>query len=254
MTNQQQLDLGAAHAPPIKTGAPESQSLAASFVPASMDPKKRTIDCVAYSGAKIPRMDYWTGEAYDLTLSLDAAAVRLDRMNNGAPVCDAHNTYSCMGQPGVVEQCWIENGQLRASLRFSQNPEIDAIWSDVQNGIIRNVSIGAWIYTKRDVTAQGDPRQQFLAIDWEPYELSVVPVPADSKATFLAAEPVAETIHTTGQPAQGDKMKPLETTGDGARVEPAVIATAAVPTVTKEETSAIALAAVQAERNRVSEI
>jgi hypothetical protein len=232
--------------PPGSEGTTEH--FAAAFMPESANDEKRTVECVAYSGAKIPRYDWRTGEEYDITLSLDKSAVRMDRMNNGAPVCDSHSTYSVMGQPGVVEKCWVKDGKLRAKVRFSMNESITPLWNDVKNGIVRNWSIGAFIYQKRDVTEKDNPRRQMLAIDWEPYELSVVPVPADAKAITMAAEPAGETITTGATAQQGAQMKEnVQQPGEAARVEN--VALAAGPDEKQIQASAKA-----AERTRVSTI
>ena len=41
-----------------------------------------------------------------------------------------------------------------------------------------NLSFGAWINDKADTTPKDSPRKQMMATDWEPFEISVVPVPA----------------------------------------------------------------------------
>lgn len=161
--------------------------LAASFLPSSADNDKRTIQCVAYSGASVPRYDWRTDEQYDLTLSLDKGAIRLGRMKSGAPVINTHDTYSIESVLGVVEQVKVDGGKLVCTVRFSERDEVTPVWQDVRSGILRNWSLGLWIHQQKDTTEKTSPRRQILAIDWEPFELSLVPVPADSKATSLSA-------------------------------------------------------------------
>ncbi len=224
-------DLGAS-----STGTGRPERFAARFMPETADEEKRTIKCVAYSGAKIPRYDWRTGEEYDLVLSLDAGAVRLDRMNAGAPVCDTHDTYELESVLGVVEEATIENGQLVARVRFSEREAVDPIWQDVRSGILRNWSIGAWIHQTRDMTEKDMPRRQMMAIDWEPFELSVVPVPADSRAQSMGAQHAGKTV-TTGATAQkGEHMATtVQQPGSDAPVD----------------VNAISMAAAEAERNRI---
>lgn len=240
---QLELDSGAAVIldPPGDSGAPspgsrQPERFTAQFMPETADEEKRTIKCVAYSGAKIPRYDWRAGEEYDLVLSLDAGAVRLGRMNNGAPVCNAHDTYDVTSVLGVVEDAKIENGQLVANVRFSEREDVGPIWQDVKGGILRNWSIGAWIHQTRDMTEKDSPRRQMMAIDWEPFELSVVPVPADSKAQSMAAEHVGETLTTGATAQEGEHMATtVQQPGSEAPVD----------------VNAVQAAAAEAERNRI---
>jgi len=177
------------HAPQVETFA---ASIAASLAPNTWNDADSTIDCVFYSGATVPRVDWYSGDPYDLVLSLDAAAVRLDRLNNGAPVCDNHDSFgSVRDQLGVVQRAWVEQGTARATLQFSPREDLAALRTDVKAGIIRNVSMGVWIYTKNETTPKGQDRKQFTAIDWEPYEISLTPVPADPGAVLMSAKEVA---------------------------------------------------------------
>ena len=92
---------GAPLEPPART---QVETFSAAFAPDTWDDGDSTVDCVFYSGAIVPRVDFWTGEPYDLVLSLDPGAIRMDRLNNGAPVVDNHNTFgSIRDQLGVVK-------------------------------------------------------------------------------------------------------------------------------------------------------
>ena len=196
----------------LASQAMNAERLSASFMPETANDKDRTIECVAYSGANFPRYDWRTDEEYDLQLSLDPGAVRLDRMNNGAPVCDSHDIYSLESVLGVVESASVRDGKLVAKVRFSPRDEVAPIWQDVKAGILRNWSMGVWIHQRRDVTEKDAARRQMLAIDWEPYELSVVSVPADARAQTMSAQ--AGKPETTGATAQqGEHMSTTVQTG-----------------------------------------
>jgi len=148
--------------------------------PATLDATRRTVDVVAYSGARVSRIDPYSGTIYDLRLSLDQGHVRLGRLE-GAPVLDSHGDASIRNQIGVVERAWVQDGRLLARLRFSDRADVEPIWNDIRTGIVRNISIGALVY-KREKQQDGS----FVATDWEPMEISVVPVPADAQATVLS--------------------------------------------------------------------
>ena len=226
----------------------EAQSFAASFMPDTWDDESCTVDCTFYSGATVPRVDYWTGEPYDLTLSLDPADIRLDRLNNGAPVCDNHEIDgSVMNQLGVVQRAWID-GTARATLQISPRPELAGLRADIKAGIIRNVSMGTWIYTKQETTPKGQDRKQFTAVDWEPYEISLTPVPADPGAVLMSAKRVvAASAAARAQNAKEIAQMEPETiqAGAGARTE------TAPPPIDQE---ALRNEAITAERLRASDI
>ena len=82
-------DAVAAGGNPVDPGVEvERFAVASAFTPSSADDNNRTIDAVWYTGVKVPRLDWRTGEEYDLILSMKGC--RLDRLNNGGPVLDSH--------------------------------------------------------------------------------------------------------------------------------------------------------------------
>ncbi|MBI3759545.1 MAG: hypothetical protein HY269_07300, partial [Deltaproteobacteria bacterium] len=96
------------------------------------------------------------------------------------------------------------------------------IWNDVKGGIIQNLSPGMWIYKKVDTTPKGQERREFTATDWEPFEISLVSVPADAETNFMsAAPPPAQPSDVEMQRASAHtKEKPdMETTTQDAGIE-----------------------------------
>lgn len=161
---------------------PQVQTRAA-FVPASVDEAARTVDIIWTTGAEGERCE-WDGEVYLESLRVDDASVRMGRLNAGAPVLNAHqNVNGLSDQMGVVERAWIENGIGHATIKFSSRAEVEPFWLDVKNGIIRNISVGYVVYRYEviEATAAGEPKRM-VAVDWEPMELSFVPVPFDAGA------------------------------------------------------------------------
>lgn len=154
------------------------------------DAGARTAEVMWSSGAAVKRIDWFAGETFLEELSLDPKHVRMDRLNSGAPLLNSHGTWSLSDVIGVVERAAIEGGSATATVRFSNRPEVDSIWRDVQDGIIRNVSVGYKVHKYEDVTdyAKAKPGERTVkilrAVDWEPFELSAVPVGADPKAGF----------------------------------------------------------------------
>ena len=160
--------------------------MSSSFEPSTLDAAKRTVELLWYTGAWVTRFSYWDGETYELAFSMEPKAVRLGRLTSGAPVLDSHNNYRLSGVLGVVEKAWIDGGKGRAIVRFSEREEVKPVFEDVKAGILRNVSMGAIVHQMKEVTEKGDRTKKFLAIDWEPMEVSLVAVGADPGAQALA--------------------------------------------------------------------
>ena len=208
------------------------------FAPQSADTDKRTIDAVWYTGAKVPRMDWRTGEEYDLILSMKGC--RLDRLNNGGPVLDSHCAYGVDSQLGVVRKAWTAGAAGKATIQFSKRDAVTAIWNDVQSGIIQNLSPGMWIYKKVDTTPKGQERKEFTAVDWEPFEISLVPVAADASTTFMSAEniqpPTPAVVDLQRASAQEEKpVEPItQEPGDVARQNEVALAAARAEAIQTE--------------------
>ena len=171
---------------PAEFGEVERFTVAATFAPPSANDDARTIDAVWYTGAKVPRFDWRTGEEYDLIL--DMKGCRMDRLNNGGPVLDSHSRVRRRESTGRGAQgVGRRSATGMATIQFSKRDAVTPIWNDVQGGIIQNLSPGMWIYKKVDTTPKGQERREFTATDWEPFEISLVPVPADAATTFMSA-------------------------------------------------------------------
>lgn len=147
----------------------------------SFDEAAGTVELVWSTGSTVRRFDYWEGEYYEEALSMAPEAVNLTRLNSGAPLLNAHNQYDLSSVIGVVERAWLENGVGKAVVRFSERAEVAPILADVKAGIIRNVSVGYRVNTFQIEKREGQI-SVYTAVDWEPFELSLVPVPADAGA------------------------------------------------------------------------
>jgi hypothetical protein len=149
------------------------------FAPETINVEARTVELVWSTGAQVRRASWSRGD-YIEELSLAPGHVRLDRLNSGAPLLNSHNSFTLSDVVGVVERAWIDGNEGRALVRFSDREEVEPIRRDVVAGIIRNVSVGYKIHkTERDETGAVPVER---AVDWEPYELSLVPIPADAGA------------------------------------------------------------------------
>src|SRR5437868_1894865 len=188
-------------------------TMRASVAPSTFDAEKRTVELVWTTGAKGLRRSFW--EDYYEELSLDASAVRMQRLNDGAPLLAAHEAYSLDGVIGVVERAWLSNGEGRAVVRFSERAEVQPVIKDIQSGILRSVSVGYQVYRYEVIKNVDIDLDTYRAVDWEPMELSIVPIPFDAGAKVRSQEarqmhPV--TIIHRGAAATEDREMPRETT------------------------------------------
>lgn len=160
----------------------------AMFAPETINVEERTVELVWSTGAQVKRASWSRGD-YIEELSMAPDAVRLERLNKGAPLLDAHDSFSLRSQIGVVQRAWLNGNEGRALVKFSRRDDVESIFQDVIDGIYRNVSVGYKVHkTERDETGTVPVER---AVDWEPYELSLVPIPADAGAQVRSEEPPA---------------------------------------------------------------
>lgn len=155
----------------------------ASIVPASVNAEQRTFDIIWTAGAEVPRIDWYTGERYIEVLEVSARAVRLDRLKSGrAPILDTHSRWSLENVIGKVQgdSVRLEGGKGYASALLSGRETIAPLINDIREGIIANVSPGYITHAYREEMREG--KMYRIATDWEPTEISFVPVGADADA------------------------------------------------------------------------
>ena len=59
----------------------------------TVDAEARSVEVLWSTGAMVRRTELWTGKRYDEVLSLDPRHVDLSRLNNGAPLLNAHGAF-----------------------------------------------------------------------------------------------------------------------------------------------------------------
>jgi len=150
------------------------------FNRAEVDEEKRTVPLAFSSEEPVNR---WFG---DEILDHDRKSVRLDRLKNAGAVLWNHDTDV---QIGIPEEIIIDKDRTgRAIVRFGKSARAEEIFQDVMDGIIRNVSFGYRIYEmKLEEEKEGQP-DKYRATDWEPYEISLVSIPADTTVGVGRAE------------------------------------------------------------------
>lgn len=152
----------------------------------------RTVDLVFTTGADVVRYDWATGRKYLERLSLDPKHVRMSRLNAGAPLLNAHSAWALADQIGVVEEgtAVLAGKEGRATVRFSKRADVEPIYQDVRDKIVRHVSVGYRVHKFEETEGGKNGMPVRTAIDWEPYEISMVPMGADSGARVRSSKDV----------------------------------------------------------------
>lgn len=152
----------------------------AEVMPSTLDAEKRTVEVVWTTGARVKR-GFW--EPYYEELSLDPKHVRMGRLSSGnAPLLNSHRSYDLSDVIGVVESAKLEGKRGTAKVRFARSPEGEAAFQLVADGIVRNVSVGYRVHKLVKIEDGEDKVPVYRAEDWEPYEISPVPIGADAGA------------------------------------------------------------------------
>lgn len=151
----------------------------------AFDDASRTVSIVFSTGAPVTRYDWSSGTRYTEVLSMDPQHVRMDRLNSVGNLLDSHSAYSVGDVLGAIEPgtAQIADGQGTADIRFSQRDAVTPVWQDVRDKILRSFSVGYSVYKYVEEVGPAGSLPVRTAVDWEPYEVSLVPMPADIGAT-----------------------------------------------------------------------
>ncbi|HEY4112869.1 MAG TPA: phage major capsid protein [Rhizomicrobium sp.] len=188
------------------------------LVPGTINHAERTIDCIFSTETPVQRSS-WSDGDYVEVLKHDPKSVRLDRMNKGAAMLDSHDYYSglrAMIGAVVPGSARIENRQLAGTVRFSRNPGGDAAFQDACDGILTGLSVG-YATHKVEIDDTQTPSVHTVT-DWEPYEVSGCPMPADVVAGFRSAQPHGSTRGTPPAISERETTTMKETTAPAGAV------------------------------------
>jgi HK97 family phage prohead protease len=148
----------------------------------SFDEGSNTIDVIFTTGATVRRVSWMEGE-FDEELVVDAKSVRLDRLNSGAPFLDTHGQWSLEDVIGSVVRgsANIKGGKGYAKILLSNAPDAADRVARIKEGTVSNISVGYRIHAVEKTEREGRTALHRV-IDWEPWEISAVPIPADPGA------------------------------------------------------------------------
>lgn len=138
---------------------------------AQVNDENRTVELAFSSEAPVER--YFGIEILDHT----PASVRLGRLTSGGAVLVDHDPSDHVG---VVESITIDSDRVgRAQVRFGKGARAEEIFQDVKDGIRRNVSVGYLVH-RMQLESESKGVETFRITDWEPFEVSIVSIPADA--------------------------------------------------------------------------
>jgi hypothetical protein len=152
---------------------------------------ERVVEVIWTTGATIQRRR-WEGwdeiVEFDEELVVEPGAIRLERMQGGAPFLDTHNGFSLRSVLGSVVpgSVRIEGGKGLARVRLTDAPDAAPA---IQRVLEKHVAISVGYRVHRfEITKRDGQREHWRAVDWEPLEISAVPMPADPGAHIRAGE------------------------------------------------------------------
>ena len=225
-----------------------------------VDQDARTVEVAFSSETPVAR---WFG---DEVLDHSPGAMEASRLENGAAVLWNHNPDV---QIGVVESARIDSDRIgRAVLRFGNSARASEIWDDIVDGVIRHISVGYFVRAVTTEEREGEPDKVTLT-EWEPYEISLVSVPADASVGVgrsageppeEATEEAVDTGSQTHTPAtRGSGMEKILRNSNGDLVRAMVDADGNIVEVIEvleraSETQAMVQRGAQAEQQRTADL
>lgn len=161
-----------------------------SISPKTLDDKENTFECIFTKGVGVMRHLPYSDETYEELLSMEPGAIRMQRIQSGsAPFLYRHYQDDVLG---VVVSASIENGMGKAKIKYSKRDDAKGYVTDIKDGILRSVSCGYDVHKYSDISEVDEKgrvkKRRLLAVDWEPKEISLVPMPAEFEAKIRSIE------------------------------------------------------------------
>jgi phage head maturation protease len=191
------------------------------------------------------------GDAWVEVLGHAAEEVDFSRLNNAAPVLYNHDRSERENRIGVVERAWIENGRGYAEIRLSKRAEVEGLWQDVRDGILRNVSVAYRIHERKLIEEPENQPARYRVVRWTPMEISLVDIPADA-SVGIGRKLEAESLPLQPTQPKKETTMPEAVKETGERAENAIPATPPqTPPVNVDQVRQEALNAEKARRTEI---
>jgi HK97 family phage prohead protease len=146
-----------------------------------------SIEIVWTTGAAVRRVS-WIDGPYDEILEVTPQAVKLDRLNLGAPFLDTHDSLDLSRVLGSVVpgSARIAGGKGYARIMLSDAPDVASSVAKIKEGTVKNISVGYRVIKVEKTEAAAGEIPIHRIVEWEPMEVSAVPIPADPGAQVRA--------------------------------------------------------------------
>lgn len=153
----------------------------------SFDEGARTVEIVYATSTPVGR------RSFREILEISETAIRTDRLDTGT--VHLIRDHMPWGDPlGRVISHRVEDGLAIATVRLSDSPDNAGVVADIQSGVIRSVSVGYLIHGYSDATDEATGVTTRTVTAWEPYEISLTVIPADTQAAIRSDDRMAERL------------------------------------------------------------
>ncbi len=224
----------------IKPGSRVERSL--SVERAMVDAEARTVELAFASETPYDR--WWGTEILDCAQT----SIRLGRLVAGGPLLMDHDSRDHVG---VIESVQIGADRVcRAVVRFGKSARAEEVFQDVLDGIRRNVSVGYMIHEAKLVETSED-KDIYRVTDWEPFEVSIVSVPADASVGVGRAADEESPVEVIEQPDPVEDAEEEESDGTETKQTKS---TQGVITMSDINIDQIRADAIKEEQKRAAEI
>lgn len=231
-----------------QTGIQEHRTFEAQI--RATDENSRTVE-LSFS-SELP-YERWFGPEI---LSHDDGAVDLSRLLEVGTVLFTHGRDPNLGRMPIakIEKAWVDPKERkgRAQITFDDDEDSDRVFQKVKKGLIKGVSVGYSVSSWEEVAAGKKSANgrftgpAYIAIKWEPLEISIEPTPADPSVG------VVRNANDMTAPAGG--RADISNTNKEDEKDMVERDMMDVQTSQAVDESAVREEAVRAERQRVSEI
>ena len=170
------------------------------------DVEARTVELAFSSETPYER---WFG---DEILDHSPGAIDLTRLESGGAVLMDHDLHD---QVGVIESVRIDAARVaRAVVRFSRSARGEEIFNDVIDGIRTNISVGYFI-NDMVLERQGEEKDSYRVTKWQPFEVSIVSVPADpTVGVGRSIEGKSQTLDVPDKSVRTETTDEVDSTSD----------------------------------------
>lgn len=182
---------------------------AASVEVAGLNVENRTVEVVFATETPVARYDWRSDRYFWEELGFRAGEADITRFAGLAPVLDNHNNWGgARGTLGVVENAQLNGNNGTATLRFSKREDVEPIWQDVVDGIIRTVSVGYVVKKYTDTGRKGENGWPIYRATWEGREISLAPIPADPMSRVRGQEAETQAVEVDFEGVRSDDTPP----------------------------------------------